>query len=150
MVVEALVVGQVVHGIDGTDGITGNLVHSTVNGSNTCHTAAVVLNCLDGTLGGKAGGDGCHQNQNVLTPDHGLDIVTENNLGIGVIFSIFFITKIAISIKVAKLQNLFQYRRICFKKSFDGTEIIIRYYDKGNSFWGKGKLSVFLHKTKIV
>ena len=48
------------------------------------------------------------------------------------------------------LPSLFQYRRICFKKSFDGTEIIIRYYDKGNSFWGKGKLSVFLHKTKIV
>ena len=32
---------------------------------------------------------------------------------------IFLIIKIAIFIKVAKLQNLFQYCRICFKKSFD-------------------------------
>ena len=35
---------------------------------------------------------------------------------------------ITLFIKVAKLQNLFQYRRICFEKSFDETEFIIRPY----------------------
>ena len=47
------------------------------------------------------------------------------------------IINIAIFIKVAKLQNLFQYRRICFKKSFDEIEFIIRYYIKETVFWEK-------------
>uniref|UniRef100_UPI00402A492B hypothetical protein n=1 Tax=Phocaeicola dorei TaxID=357276 RepID=UPI00402A492B len=50
---------------------------------------------------------------------------------------IFLIINIAIFIKVAKLQNLFQYRRICFKKSFDEIEFIIRYYIKETVFWEK-------------
>ena len=49
----------------------------------------------------------------------------------------FRIIKIAIFIKVAKLQNLFQYCRICFKKSFDETEFIIRYYIKETVFGEK-------------
>ena len=51
---------------------------------------------------------------------------------------IFLIIKIDNNLfKVAKLQNLFQYCRICFKKSFDETEFIIRYYIKETVFGEK-------------
>ena len=84
-VVIALVIGKVFHGIDGTDGIAADFIHRAVNRGNACHPAAVVTDGLDGALGSIAGGNGCHKDQNMLAPDHGLHIVPENNLGVGIV-----------------------------------------------------------------
>ena len=88
MVVIALVIGQVVHGVDGADRIACDFIHRTVDGGNTGNPAAVVGDRLNGTLGSKAGGDGSHQHQNMLAADHGLDVVPENDLGIGIVFGL--------------------------------------------------------------
>ena len=47
--------------------------------------AAVIADGLKGALGGKAGGDGGHQHQNMLAGDHLAGIVPENDLGVGVV-----------------------------------------------------------------
>ena len=47
--------------------------------------AAVVLNGFNRALGGEAGSHGGHQHHDMLSTDHGPDIVPENDLGIGVV-----------------------------------------------------------------
>ena len=84
-VVIALVVGQIVHGVDGADGITLHLIHGPVDGGNAGHLAAVVAHGFDALVGGKAGGHRSHQHQHMLVADHGLDIVPEDDLGVGIV-----------------------------------------------------------------
>lgn len=85
-VIEALVIGNILHGIDGADRITRHLIHRPVDGGNARHIAAVVADGLNRPFGGKAGGDRGHQDQHVLAGDHGLDVVPKDDLGVGVVF----------------------------------------------------------------
>ena len=85
MVVKALVVRQIRDGVDRTDGVTADLIHSAVNSGNACHMTAVIMNGFNGALCGKTGGNRSHQHQNVLAADHGLNVIAENDLRIGVI-----------------------------------------------------------------
>ena len=89
MVVIALVVGKIGNGVNRTDRITADLIHGAVNSGNACHMTAVIMNGFNGALCGKAGGDGCHQNQNSLALNHGLDVITENDLGVCIIFGLY-------------------------------------------------------------
>ena len=84
-VIMALVIRQVTDRVDGTDRMSGDLINRPVDCRNTGHIAAVVADCFDGTLGGITGGHGSHQNQHMLAGDHGLDVVTENDLGVGIV-----------------------------------------------------------------
>ena len=84
--VKALIVRNICNGVYRVDRISADGIHGTIDGCNTCNLATVVANGLNGLLGSKAGGAGCHQDQNVLAPDHGLGVVAENDLGVGVVF----------------------------------------------------------------
>ena len=78
LIIVALIVGDIVDGVDGADRIACHLVHGPVDGRNACHPAAVIVDGLDGALGGKAGGNGSHQHQHMLTADHRLNIVPDD------------------------------------------------------------------------
>jgi len=81
-IVVALVVRQVVYIVNRAHRIAGYGFRGTVDGGNACHLTAVVAQCLDRALGGCAGGHGGHQDQHMLIPNHGLDILTEDDLRI--------------------------------------------------------------------
>ena len=85
-VVVAGVAGKVLNGVDRPDGVALHLVYGAVNGRHTRHGAAVIGDGLQGALGGIARGNGSHEHQNVLAPDHALGIVPENDLGVGIVF----------------------------------------------------------------
>ena len=91
MVIIASVVRQILHGIDGFHRITLHLVHRPIDSRHSADLAAIVLDGLDRPLGGKARGNGGHQHQHMLAPDHGLNILPENDLGIGVVFRLHHI-----------------------------------------------------------
>ena len=81
-----LVIGNIVDGVDRADGIAFHLILIPVNGGDAGHMTAIVADGLDGTAGGNAGGDGCHQHQHILILDHGSHIFPENDLRVGVVF----------------------------------------------------------------
>ena len=62
-----------------------DLVDGGEDGGNAGHGAAVVEDGFDGLVDGQAGGDRRHQQQHMLAADHGLEVVTEDHLAVGVV-----------------------------------------------------------------
>ena len=85
LIVIAGIAGQVADVVDRVNLEAGGFRHGAVKGCNARYHAAVVANGLNGAIGGKAGGDAGHQDQNVLVPDQRLGIVPENDLAVGVV-----------------------------------------------------------------
>lgn len=78
--VEAGVVGQAGGVEDGCDRDAQTLVGGGKDGRQARHSAAVVVDGLDGRLRGVAGGDGGGQNEDVLALDHRGEVVAEDDL----------------------------------------------------------------------
>ena len=91
MVIIASVIRQILHGIDGFHRIACHLVHRPIDSRHSADLAAIVLDGLDRPLGGKARGDGGHQHQHMLAPDHGLNVLPEDDLRIGIVFRLHYI-----------------------------------------------------------
>lgn len=103
VVVVALIIGQIAGGIDGADldGLIFQLVHGPVDAGDADHLAAVIFGACDAALGGIAGGDAGHQDQNLLVPDVGLNIVTEDHLVEGVVLRLHHTDLVGIADGVA-------------------------------------------------
>ena len=94
LVVVAGVVRNILDRVDGADRVAVDLVHSAVDCRDTHCLAAIVAHSLDALVGGIAGGTGGHEDQHMLVTDHGLDVVAEDHLGVGVVLGLHHINGI--------------------------------------------------------
>ena len=85
LVIIAGIVGDIVDIVHRTDGQIAQFADCAVQRRNTYYLAAVIADGFHTLIGGVSGGAGCHEDQNVLIANHGLHIVTENHLGVGVV-----------------------------------------------------------------
>ena len=81
--IEAGVVGQVGRVEDGRDRDAQAVGGGGEDGRQACDRAAVVVDSLDGSLCGVAGGDGSRQDEHMLALDHGGQIVAQDDLAAG-------------------------------------------------------------------
>ena len=81
--IEAGVIGQVGGVKNRGDRDAQALGGGGEDGAQACHSAAVVVDRLDRSLHGVAGGDGSSQDQHMLALDHGGQIVAQDDLAAG-------------------------------------------------------------------
>ena len=82
----ALIIGNIILVEHCVDGLAFHLVYCAENRGYSHEHAAIIGDAFHAFADGDACGDGGHQDNDMLTLDHWLDIVAENHLAIGVVF----------------------------------------------------------------